>query len=187
MRKLIFQICFSVYFTLVFSNTTIYIDPNSVLDGNGTVISPFKYFLSVPYNTFNDSLTIFILNDYVFANDSDFINVQNFDQAIRLLILFIILYTLFSFLIIKIRSFSPVGINTQIKLLFQNQKFVVLKNSNVSFYNIQFKFAQTSLQNYFFSINNFSRVSLQVLIFINFFSIVIKSRIAKFLIYCQML
>ena len=88
MPKLIFQICLTVYFTAVLSITTIYIDPNSVLDGNGTDISPFKYFRSVQYNNFNDSLTIFILNDYVFADDSDFINVQDFYQVIRFIFFF---------------------------------------------------------------------------------------------------
>ena len=42
---------------------------------------------------------------------------------------------------------------------------MVLKNSNVSFSMIQFEFQQNSVQNYFFTISNFSRVSLQVLFY----------------------
>lgn len=122
MPKLISQICLSFYFTAVLSITTLYIDPNSVLDGNGTEINPFKYFRSVQYNTFNESLAIFILNDYVFEDDSDFINVQDFDQDIRLLIFLLTCYSFFAFLIIKFVVSPP-------EQIYKESFFFKIKNS----------------------------------------------------------
>ena len=83
MQILIFATIFFKIFLQFHSLSLTYIDATVTSDGNGTISNPYKYFESFSFGLMSGDADIVLINDYIFQNVTDFIDIENSQYQIK--------------------------------------------------------------------------------------------------------